>query len=85
MSVTRAATAPGSSAASLVIARVADTAPPVALASLVTGSAAIWLEYEKGVVNGDTLLFAARDAGLKDSKVARIGERYAALSFTRRS
>jgi len=43
--------------------------------------AAAWLVYEKGVTNGDRLIMAARAAGLKDTKVAKISERHAALRF----
>jgi hypothetical protein len=49
-------------------------------AAMASGSA-VWLVYEKGITNGDTLIFAARAAGLKDTKVARISDRFAALRF----
>lgn len=42
---------------------------------------AVWLVYEKGVMKGDALIFAAREAGLKDTKVARISETHTGLRF----
>lgn len=42
---------------------------------------AVWLIYEKGVVKGDQLIFAAREAGLKDTKVTKVSETHTGLRF----
>lgn len=55
-----------------------------ALAAALPPKGAVWLVYEKGVLKGDALIFAARDAGLKDTKIARISETHAGLRFIRR-
>lgn len=52
-----------------------------ALVAALPAKGAVWLVYEKGVLKGDALIFAARDAGLKDTKVAKISETHAALRF----
>lgn len=59
---------------------VAESALARLRAALSPG-AALWLIYEKGTTNGDALIYAARGAGLKDTKVARIDERHTALRF----
>jgi hypothetical protein len=51
------------------------------LRTILSPGAAAWLIYEKGVTNGDRLILAARAAGLKDTKVAKISDRFAALRF----
>ncbi len=61
-----------------------ETKPLAALAAALPPKGAVWLVYEKGVLKGDALIFAARDAGLKDTKVARISETHAGLRFIRR-
>ena len=53
-----------------------------ALAKALQPGAAAWLIYRKGgTINGDALIHAARAAGLKDTKVARISESHAGLRF----
>lgn len=52
-----------------------------ALKAAMAPGAAVWLVYEKGVTNGDRLIAMARAAELKDTKVAKISERFAALRF----
>jgi hypothetical protein len=43
---------------------------------------AAWLVYEKGrPVNGDGIIALARASGLKDTKVARVSDKHAALRF----
>lgn len=51
------------------------------IAKAVPEKGAVWLVYEKGVVKGDQLIFAAREAGLKDTKVAKISETHTGLRF----
>ena len=51
-------------------------------AKILPPHAALWLVYEKGrAVNGDHVIAMGRAAGLKDTKVARISDRHAALRF----
>lgn len=53
-----------------------------AAAKILPREAALWLVYEKGrAVNGDHVIAMARKVGLKDTKVARISDSYAALRF----
>lgn len=84
-----AATPKEAIAADLVFASVPDGVALTALASLARamkpGSAA-WLIYAKGgAFNGDQLIYAARDAGLKDTKVAKISESHTGLRFIRKA
>lgn len=69
----------------LTFAAVPDGVPVAKLAALakaLPAKAAVWLVYEKGgAVNGDTLIYAARDAGLKDTKVAKISATHTGLRF----
>ena len=58
-----------------------DAKPLAALAAALPPKGAAWLIYEKGVLKGDALIFAARAAGLKGTKVARISETHAGLRF----
>ena len=56
----------------------------IAAAKALPANTALWLIYEKGTKpNGDDVIMLARKAGLKDTKVARVSERYAGLRFTR--
>lgn len=51
-------------------------------AKVLGANTAIWFVYRKGTKpNGDDIIALARKAGLKDTKVARISETYAALRF----
>ena len=80
--LTGAAAAKG---AGLVFAAVPEGIAPEklnALAKALQPGAAAWLIYRKGgTINGDALIHAARAAGLKDTKVARISESHAGLRF----
>ena len=71
--------------AGLVFAAVPEGIAPEklnALAKALQPGAAAWLIYRKGgTINGDALIHAARAAGLKDTKVARISESHAGLRF----
>lgn len=51
------------------------------LAQSLPPKSAVWLVYRKGETNGDALIHAARAAGLKDTKVARISETHTGLRF----
>ncbi len=54
----------------------------VASAKALAPKSALWLVYEKGrAVNGDHVIALARQAGLKDTKVARVSDTHAALRF----
>ena len=72
-------------AAQLVIAAVPEGVPVAKLAKLksaLAAKSAVWLIYRKGgAINGDELIFAAREAGLKDTKVAKISETHTGLRF----
>lgn len=80
--LTSAAAAKG---AGLVFAAVPEGIQPEtlnALAKALEPGAAAWLVYRKGgTINGEALIRAARAAGLKDTKVARISESHAGLRF----
>ena len=71
--------------AELIFAAVPEGLAPErldALAKALAPGAAAWLVYRKGgTINGDALIHAARAAGLKDTKVARISESHAGLRF----
>jgi hypothetical protein len=61
-----------------------ETAPKQieAAAKALSNGTALWLAYAKGVKpNGDDIIKLARQAGLKDTKVARISVTHAALRF----
>ncbi|MFT3810547.1 MAG: hypothetical protein QM698_11570 [Micropepsaceae bacterium] len=79
-------TPPAKLTAALAIAAVTslDAKPLAALAAALPPKGAVWLVYEKGVLKGDALIFAARDAGLKDTTVAKISETHTALRFIAR-
>ncbi|MFM9864803.1 MAG: hypothetical protein ACKVRO_14470 [Micropepsaceae bacterium] len=85
--VERAATltAAKAKAASVVLLTLApETAPKQidAAAKVLPKGVALWLVYVKGVKpNGDDIIRLARQAGLKDTKVARISVTHAALRF----
>ncbi|BCW90822.1 hypothetical protein sos41_39970 [Alphaproteobacteria bacterium SO-S41] len=52
------------------------------LAAALPAKSAVWLIYEKGAaMTGDALIYAARAAGLKDTKVAKISETHTGLRF----
>jgi hypothetical protein len=65
--------------------------PPEGEAAVITAAAtrlqkdsALWLVYRKGeAFNGDAVIAAARKAGLKDTKVARISDTHTGLRFIR--
>ena len=75
---------PSLSAVLIVAAVSLDTKPLAALSGALPSRGAAWLVYEKGVLKGDALILAAREAGLKDTKVTRISETHAALRFIAR-
>ena len=81
----RALTGAAAKGAGLVFAAVPEGIAPEklnALAKALQPGAAAWLIYRKGgTINGDALIHAARAAGLKDTKVARISESHAGLRF----
>ncbi len=89
-------TATGAAASARMPARLsADIAivalPPAREAAVITAAAArlpkdsaLWFVYRKGeAFNGDAVIAAARKAGLKDTKVARISETHTGLRFIR--
>lgn len=68
----------------VILALMPETAPKqiAAAAKLLRKGTALWLVYAKGVKpNGDDIIRLARQAGLKDTKVARISVTHAALRF----
>lgn len=69
--------------AALAIMAVAllETKPLAAVATALPPAGAVWLVHEKGVLKGDALILAAREAGLKDTKVAKISETHTGLRF----
>lgn len=70
--------------ASLVCAAVPEGIALKDLAKLSAklGNASAWLVYAKGgAFNGDDLIFAARAAGLKDTKVSKVSDTHTALRF----
>jgi hypothetical protein len=69
--------------AALTLAAVCslDVKALVKIAKTLPEKGAVWLIYEKGVVKGDALIFAAREAGLKDTKVAKISDTHTGLRF----
>jgi len=86
--------AAGASCAAKMPARLsADVAivalPPAREAAVITAAAArlqpdsaLWFVYRKGeAFNGDAVIAAARKAGLKDTKVARVSETHTGLRF----
>jgi hypothetical protein len=77
------ALATASKDAALIVAAVnsLDVKALVKIAKMVPEKGAVWLIYEKGLMKGDQLIFAAREAGLKDTKVARISETHTGLRF----
>ncbi len=83
----RYAKAPRAIAADVTLAMVAklDVKALAALAAAMPKKGALWLIYEKGVLKGDAVIFAARDAGLKDTKVAKISETHTGLRFIARN
>ncbi|NOT38925.1 MAG: hypothetical protein HOP13_00365 [Alphaproteobacteria bacterium] len=80
-----ALTAAKAKAASVVLLTLgAETAPKQieAAAKVLPKGVGLWLVYTKGVKpNGDGIIRLARQAGLKDTKVARISDTHAALRF----
>lgn len=82
----RHAAPPTAIAAAVTLATVTklDARLLAALARALPPKGAVWLVYEKGVLKGDDLIAAARAAGLKDTKVAKISETHAALRFVAR-
>ena len=85
--VERAATLTASKAKTATVALLTlapETAPKQieAAAKVLPKGTALWLVYTKGVnPNGDDIIRLARQAGLKDTKVARISVTHAALRF----
>ncbi len=69
--------------AALAIMAVAslEAKPLAAIAAVLPPKGAVWLVYEKGILKGDALILAAREAGLKDTKVAKISETHTGLRF----
>lgn len=71
--------------AALVFAAMPAGVPLTGLASFAAAlpaKSAVWLIYEKGAaMTGDALIYAARAAGLKDTKVAKISETHTGLRF----
>jgi len=78
-------TAAKAKAANVVILTLApETAAKqiAAAAKVLPKGTALWLVYAKGTKpNGDAIIALARQAGLKDTKVARVSEKHAALRF----
>lgn len=81
-----AAVRPGAAiAAPLAFAAVPEGVSIAKLAKFAAAlppKSAVWLIYRKGgPTNGDQLIYAAREAGLKDTKVAKISETHTGLRF----
>jgi hypothetical protein len=81
--VTRAAKGHESAKPDLVLAAIDDAAQAAKLARHAKSAKALWLVFRKGPTGpGETaIIMAARAAGLKDTKVARVSETHTALRF----